>query len=102
MGPYRPTLRGRRAGDNAVGFGASKTEAVLLSRKRGLGQRIGSRAVRVGDREVPFAREAIRWLGVWLDSSLTLRESRRRVLKRARRAEAAVQKLVGKFGAPPA
>ena len=37
---------------------------------------------------VRFARDATRWLGVWLDSALTLRENRRRCVNRARQAEA--------------
>jgi hypothetical protein len=30
--------------------------------------------VRVGGREVPFNKETTRWLGVWLDSQLTLKD----------------------------
>ena len=56
----------------------------------------------MGERTVPFAREATRWLGVWMDASLNLRESRRRVLNRAKRMDSAVQKMVGKYGVPPA
>ena len=84
---------------NAVRFEDTKTEALILSKKRGLRQEGG---VQVGERTVPFAREATRWLGVWMDSALNLRESRRRVLSRARRVDAAVQKMVGKYGIPPA
>ena len=58
--------------------------------------------VQVGEREISFAKGATRWLGIWVDSALNLRESRRRVLSRARRAGAAVQKMVGKHGVPPA
>ena len=60
------------------------------------------RAVRVDGRSVPFASEATRWLGVWLDSALTLRESRRRSMNRARAAEASIRRLVTKFRVPPA
>ena len=60
----------RWARSNVVRSKASKTEAILLSRKKGLGQQIGSRAIQVGDRRVSFAREATRWLEVWLDSAL--------------------------------
>ena len=84
---------------NAVRFEELKTEALLLSKKRGVREENG---VQVGTRRIPFAREATRWLGMWLDSSLSLRESKRRVLSRARRADTAVQKMVGKYGIPPA
>jgi len=36
-------------------------------------RRASEAKVRVGDKEVPFNKEATRWLGVWLDSHLTLR-----------------------------
>ena len=84
---------------NAVRFEESKTEALLLSKKRGIRE---ERGVEVGGRVVPFARGATRWLGVWLDWTLSLRDSRKRVLERAKRASAAVQKMVGKYGVPPA
>ena len=84
---------------NAVRFEETKTEAVLLSKKRGIRREPG---VRVGGNVVPFAGKATRWLGVWLDASLNLRESKRRVLNRAKRMDSAVQKMVGKYGVPPA
>ena len=51
---------------------------------------------------MPFATEATRWSGVWLDSALTLRESRRRSMNRARAAEAQTRRLVSRRGLPPA
>ena len=92
----------RWAEGNAVRFEVSKTEAVLLSRKRGLVQSSAAEPVRVGDRLISFASEATRWLGVWLDSALTLRTSRRKVLNRARAKEAALRRLVTKRGLAPA
>ena len=84
---------------NAVRFEEAKTVAILLSKKRGIRREPG---VSVGGKVVPFAGAATRWLGVWLDASLNLRESRRRVLNRAKRMDSAVQKMVGKYGVPPA
>ena len=49
---------------NAVRFEESKTEALLLSKKRGIRE---ERGVQVEGRVVPFTRKATRWLGVWLD-----------------------------------
>ena len=74
------------ADSNAVRFETSKTEVVLISRKRK--HRRCERAIRVGDQQVRFAEGATRWLGIWLDSSLTLAENRRVRIGRARQAEA--------------
>ena len=92
----------RWARGNAVHFEISKTEAVLLSRRRGLRQAAAAEPVRVGDLLFPFASKATRWLGVWLDSALTLRTSRRKALNRARAKEAALRRLVTKRGLAPA
>ena len=85
--------------DNAVRFETSKTEAILLSRKRK--HRQSNRAIRVGNQTVRFAREATRWLGIWLDSSLSLAENRRRRIGKARQAEARLQRIVSTYGVPP-
>ena len=92
----------RWAERSAVRFETAKTETVLLSRRRGHGRRRECRPIRAGDQEVHFAKEATRWLGVWLDSALTLRESRRRALNHERKAEAAIRRLVRKYGVAPA
>ena len=55
----------------------------------------------MGSQEVHFARDAIRWLGVWLDSAPTLRESRHRYANRAHQAEAKIRRLTTKYGVPP-
>ena len=86
---------------NAVRFETAKTEAVLLSRRRSHGRAKRERRVIVDWATVPFAAMATRWLGVWLDSALTLRESRRRSLGRARAAEASVRRMVSRHGPPP-
>ena len=77
---------------NEVRFEETKTEALLLSKRRGIR---GQRAVQVGEKVVPFDKGTTRWLGVWLEWTLSFRDSKRRVLARAKRAEAAVQKMVG-------
>ena len=87
---------------NAVQFKAAKAEVIILSKKRGLARATQSTTVWVDDRRIQYAKGATRWLGIWLDSALSLRESRRRILGRARRADAAIQKMVGRFGVPPA
>ena len=73
----------RWASNNAVSFETPKAEAIHFSR-RGR-HRQCQRGARAGDQTVCFAREATRWLGIWLDSALTLAENRRwRIDKTAR------------------
>jgi hypothetical protein len=49
----------------------------------------------VGDKEGPFNKEATRWLGVWLDSQLTLKEHHAIRLKKRRNA---ASRLTGQMG----
>ena len=78
----------------------SKTEAIFFSR-RGARRRCDS-AVRVVDQTVRFAPEATRWLGIWLDSSLTLVGNRRRRISKTLQAEARLRRIVAKYSVPPA
>jgi len=52
----------------------------------------------VGDEEVPFNKEATRWLGVWLDSQLTLKEHHAIRLKSGRNAMTRLRRLTGCMG----
>ena len=58
------------ADSNAVHFETPKTEVILFSRKRSHCRR--QRSIGLGGQVVRFAPEATRWLGIWLDSALTL------------------------------
>ena len=87
------------AKDNAVSFETSKTEAILFTRKRK--HRHCNRTIQVGSQQVKFAGEATRWLGIWLDSTLTLAENRRIRLGKARQAEARLRRIVSQYGVPP-
>ena len=49
-----------------------------------------------------FACEATRWLGIWLDASLSLKENRRRRIGNTRQAEAKLRQIVGQYGIPSA
>jgi len=73
------------AGKNGVEFDRGKTEAVIFWRKKRKGTQTEAR-VKVGDKEVSFNRAATRWLGVWLDSQLTLKEHHVTRLKSGRNA----------------
>ena len=56
----------------------------------------------MGDHTVHLSREATRWLGIWLDSTLSLAENGRRRIGRARQAEFKLWSIVNLYGVPPA
>ena len=56
----------------------------------------------MGNQTVRFAREATRWLGIWLDFSLFLAENKYRRIGKARQAEARLWRIVSTYGVPPA
>jgi len=81
--------------ENGVIFDHSKSEAVLFSQKRN----VPAGTIRVGGgREIPFNTEATRWLGIWLDSHLTLREHQGMMMKKGRKALARLKRLAGQMG----
>ena len=57
-----------------VEFETAKTEVVLLTRSRKTQRRALDCPINVGGTSVSFKREATRWLGLWLDSSLNFKE----------------------------
>jgi len=89
--------------DNVVQFDAGKTEAVLLTRKRGweLKDQIRRARVEVDGHCVPFNAEATQWLGVWLDSGLNLKAHYQTCMRKARAAENRVQRLCQSRGLAP-
>ena len=89
--------------ENVVQFDAGKTEAVLLTRKRGreLKDQIQRAQVEVDGHHVPFNPEATRWLGVWLDSGLNLKVHYQTCMRKARAAEHQVQRLCQSHGLAP-
>ena len=86
--------------DNMVQFDVGKTEAVLLTRKRGRELKDQIQRARVeGDGHcVPFNPEATRWLGIWLDSGLNLKAHNQTRMRKARAAENRVQRLCQSHG----
>jgi len=70
------------ASRNGVTFDHKKSEAMLFSRKR----KEPTGVVKAGGREIQFNKEATRWLGIWLDSHLTLRDHQRVMMKKGRKA----------------
>jgi len=85
------------AAGNRVAFDHGKTEAVLFWRKKRKGMETSAK-VKVGDKEIPFNKEATRWLGVWLDSQLTLKEHHATRLKSGTNAMTRLRQLTGKIG----
>ena len=86
------------AGQNAVRFETTKTEAILSSRRRK--HRGCQRSIRVGAQRVQFAPGATQWLGIWLHSTLTLQKHRWRRIGKARQAEARIRRIVNQYGVP--
>jgi hypothetical protein len=86
------------ARDNGVAFDHGKTEAALFRRKR----TAPTATIRVGTNDIPFNTDATRWLGVWLDSQLTLKEHHAIRLKEGRKALGRLCRLTGQMGLVPA
>jgi len=86
------------AKDNGVAFDQGKTEGVLFQKKKGT----PTATIRVGTSDIPFNSEATRWLGVWLDSQLTLKEHHTVRLKEGKKAMERLRQLTGQMGLLPA
>ena len=86
------------AARSGIAFDHDKTEAALFHKKR----TAPKATVAVGDSKVPFNKEATRWLGVWLDSQLTLKEHHATRMKHGRKAMTQLCRLTGQMGLSPA
>jgi len=86
------------AARSGIAFDHDKMEAALFHKKR----TAPKATVAVGDRKVPFNKEATRWLGVWLDSQLTLKEHHATRMKHGRKAMTQLCRLTGQMGLSPA
>jgi len=80
-----------------VAFDHAKTEAMFLSKRR----RKPTESVRVGEHDVPFNQHATRWLGVWIDSKMTLKEHHSARVKKAQREMHCIRRLTGQMGLCP-
>ena len=87
------------AAQNGAAFDHGKTEAALFSRRK---KADPEAVVAVGEHTVPFNKEATRWLGVWLDSQLTLKEHHATRTKNGRNALTRLRRLAGQLGLAPA
>jgi hypothetical protein len=86
------------AQENVVAFDSGKTEALLLTKTP---KKMPRMQISVDGHPISYNKEATRWLGVWLDSQLTLKEHHHNRLGKARKAEARVRTLAGKLGLTP-
>ena len=88
---------------NVVQFDAAKTEAILFTRKRGrqLRDQVQRAQITIEERRVQFSQEATRWLGIWLDSGLTMKTHYLTRLHKARSAEARLRTLCRTQGLAP-
>jgi len=87
--------------ENACQFDIEKTEPILFTRKRNNKEPKMKAKIRVGNHEVQYNKEATRWLGVWLDSMLTLNDHTKKIFAKARRAQNRVRSLMTKKGLSP-
>ena len=85
------------AAQNGVTFDQGKTEAAIFWRSKA----VPTAMVKVGATLVLFNKEATRWLGVWLDSQLTLKEHHARRLKGGRNAKTRLRRLTGPLRLSP-
>jgi len=88
----------RWAANNGVDVDHGKTEAVMFHRKK----TAPTAKVKVGTSSIAFNKEATRWLGVWLDSQLTLKDHHATRLKQGHKATARLKRLTGQMGLSPA
>jgi ribonuclease HI len=86
------------AATNGVEFDLARTEGVFFSR----GRRAPTAVFRTGGREVPFNKKATRWLGIWLDTQLTLGGHQKAMMKKGRKAMGRLQRLTREMGLTPA
>jgi len=77
--------------EHACQFDIEKTEMILFTRKRNNKEPKMKAKIRVGNHEVQYNKEATRWLGVWLDSMLTLNDHTKKTFAKARRAQSRVR-----------
>jgi len=72
-------------------------EGILFRKKKGA----PIATISVGTSDIPFNSEATRWLGVWLDSQLTLKEHHAVRLKEGKKAMEWLHRLTGQMGLSP-
>jgi ribonuclease HI len=80
-----------------VAFDHGKTEAALFRKSR----TTLTATILVGTNDITFNTAATRWLGVWLDSQLTLEKHHAIRLKEGKKALGRLRRLTGQMGLAP-
>ena len=83
------TAKDEWAAGNGVAFDHGKTEATLFHRKR----ITPIATIKIGANTVPFSKEEAWWLGMWLDSQLTLKDHCATRLREGKKAMARLRRL---------
>ncbi len=88
---------------NAVTYDTSKIEAVLFfkSHRQQLSRQLREVDIKVGNKKIKFNKEAIRWLGVWLDGQLKFSAHINERIRRAHIAEIQIKSLTKTYGLMP-
>jgi len=84
--------------ENGVAFDSGKTEAAMFHKKRSAPRA----TVAVSTNSVPFNKEATRWLGIWLDAQLSLKEHHATRMNEGIKALTRLRRLTGQMGLTPA
>jgi len=92
------------AGRRGLQFDTAKMAAALFTRRRGHKKHLRPKLtakIKLCDGFIWFNRQATRWLGVWMDPHLTLKEHQNRCMTKARAAEARLRTLTKTYGVVP-
>jgi hypothetical protein len=84
---------------NAVRFEEDKTEAILFSKCQEHQTDIDMK-VWVSHHDIAYNRQATHWLGVWLDSKLTLSQHHHKWITKAKQQQAQIARLCRHWGLP--
>ena len=83
---------------NNVIFDIDKTEAVLFTKKRKIRRNIRRYKLEIQGQTIPFNQEATRWLGIWLDTGLELKEHYKIRLQKAQQTENRLRSISSTYG----
>jgi len=86
------------AKNNACHFDIKKTEAMWFTQQRKNKEPTMNARVRVQDEEVPYNKDATRWLGVRLDDMVTVNDHTERTIAKTTKAQNRVRFLMTKKG----
>ena len=83
---------------NNVTFDINKTEAILFTKKSKIRRNIEQYNIQVQNYVIKFNKEATRWLGIWLDTGLSLKEHYQIRFQKAQQTENKLRAISSTFG----